>query len=187
MQTNQAFKVVIAYENLAGAVRAKEMSERLATELESKCDTWKFELLAHPGLRQHAAQEAAEADMIIVALRSAGAFPEHVNEWIRAWAQVKKDSPTILVALLDDAEDAIGMDDEDGADRNMTLPGNFLYLRQVAEERGMDFLSNLDHLPVSPAHFDRTTKSATPADSVEFLLRRRRYEETHSPTICHAV
>jgi hypothetical protein len=173
MHTNQAFKVVIAYENLAGAVRAKEMSERLATELESKCDSWKFELLAHPGLRQHAAQDAAEADMIIIALRGGGSLPEHVNEWIHAWAPVKRDSPTILVALLDEVDDQTGadVDDYDRADSEAPLPDNFQYLRYVAEQRGMDFLSNLDHVP-PPVRLNNSTRSSAAAS--DLLIRRRR-------------
>jgi hypothetical protein len=188
MQTNQVFKVVIVYENFGAAVQAKEMSERLAAELNSKCDTWKFEMLAHPGLREHAARDAAEADMIIVAARGEGPLPDYVKEWIQTWLPCKKESPAILVALIDEESNRVNRENIDREDAVADLPDNFQYLRQVAERGAMDFLSNLDHFPAPATEELQQAPEPSPSiTSPDLLVRRRRYELTQSCLHCHAT
>lgn len=134
MSRSSAIKVVIAYETAAVAVRAKEMSVALAAELQSECDSWQMDLLAHPDLCRQAAAVAAEADMIIIAAGGAGEFPSHARNWIETWLPRKKNGPTALVVLLD----------EEGA--SLCKPPPFcVYLRQVAERGNMDFFCNASH------------------------------------------
>src|SRR6266536_6034749 len=75
MANTPAFNIVIVYETLAAAIRVKEMSDRLATDLRPacklNCEFWRFDLLTHPSFRAKAATEASQADMIIVAARGA--------------------------------------------------------------------------------------------------------------------
>jgi hypothetical protein len=134
MERNPAFKIVIAYENLAAGLRAKEMTERLAAQLESelevKSDLWKFEMLDHPQLRGHAATAAAAADMVVVSTGRSDELPAHVQTWIDDWLPLKKGGVTALVALVDPATESPGKPSRLCA-----------YLRQVAEEGGMDFFS----------------------------------------------
>jgi hypothetical protein len=135
MERNPLFKILIAYETFSSGVRAREMSERLAARLQSEfemsSDIWKFELLNHPQLREQAATEAAEADMVIMAARRAADLPAHIRDWIESWLpQRKEGSAAALVALLDEPEE-----EESRAE----TPPLGAYLRRVAEEGHMDF------------------------------------------------
>jgi hypothetical protein len=142
MENSLAFKIAIAYENFATAIRAKEMSEGLVRhQLKTNCDTWPFELLAGPGARERCAEVAAEADMIIIAVRSREELPDHVKEWIESWLLRKKNSPTFLVALLD----------EPFSDGTSSLAD---YLRGIAERGNMEFFCNTDYW--SPAEIVET-------------------------------
>ena len=131
MQTSSAIKIVIVYETAAIAVRAKEMSEELAAELQSECDSWEMDLLAQPFLFWQAVASASEADMIIIAARSAGALPGHVRNWIETWLPQKKNGPTALVVLLDEEGESL-----------CKPPPCCVYLHQVAERGNMDFFCN---------------------------------------------
>jgi len=127
MEKARPFRIVIVYENVPTAIRAREMSEQLAVD--SECESWSFDLLGIAGVREHAALVASEADMIIVAARGDQALPAVVKDWIESWVPVKKSVPGALVALLDaDAS-------------NQSSP--YLYLQQIAGRGKMDFLSNV--------------------------------------------
>jgi hypothetical protein len=127
-----AIRITIVYENFAAGIRAKEVSERLANQLKEECEInsglWKFEVLAHPQLREQAASEAAQADMIIVSARAAEELPAHVRRWIESWLPQKRSHHSALVALLDEDEETVGESRSLGS-----------YLRDVAELGSMDF------------------------------------------------
>jgi len=132
MEKTQAFKIVIVYENSPGAIRAKEMAERLATQMESECDSWPFELLAVGRVREHAATMASEADMIIVACNGQDPLPNDVVEWVEGWLPQKRFTHSGLVALLGDEG------------KSQTEPPMLCaYLEKVAERGNMDFICNL--------------------------------------------
>src|SRR5437867_2974953 len=109
MEHKFAFKIVIAYENFASGIYAKEVSQRLAVELEPEfaiqSDLWKFEMLGQPHLREYAVTGAAEADMVIIAARGADELPVHVKNWIEGCVHQKRVGPAALVALLDQEEE----------------------------------------------------------------------------------
>lgn len=132
MEKKQAFKIVIAYETFAAAIHAKEMSERMAFQMESECDAWPFELLAVDRVREHAITMAAAADMIIVAARGALELPDAVKDWIENGLLQKGSDPTALVALLHD--DWIV---------SSKPPPLCVYLQQIAERGNVDFFCNL--------------------------------------------
>ena len=127
-----AFKIVIAYENFAAGIRAKEVSERLGAQLqpqfEINSDFWKFELLKHPQLREQAALEASEADMIVISADGAGELPVCLKKWFEIWVPEKVGRHSALVALLDREEETAGRMDSFSA-----------YLRVMAEKGSMDF------------------------------------------------
>jgi len=133
-ESSPSFKVVIAYETVAAALHAKEMSERLAAELKSECGVWKMDLLAHPPLGRQAASAAAAADMIIIAARSAGELPLHVKDWIESWLPQKASGPSVLVALVGEEHEAWP-----------EPPPLCAYLAQIAERASMDFFCNMGH------------------------------------------
>jgi hypothetical protein len=128
MSRCSAIKIFIAYETAAVAVRAKIMAEELAAELQSACDSWPMDLLAHPDLCRQAAAAAAEADMIIIAASGAEESPSHARNWIETWLPQKKNGPTALVLLLDQEGESLG-----------SPPPFCVYLLQVAERGNMDF------------------------------------------------
>jgi hypothetical protein len=135
METTPALKVVIAYETLDAALRAKEMSERLKAELNSSCEVWSMESLAHLPLRQLAATAASEADIVVIAARNAQALPLHLKDWIEDWLVRKKPGPTALVALYDEEQEA-------PRETPQGSPSLGTYLDLIAERGGMDFFSN---------------------------------------------
>jgi len=127
-----AFKIVIAYETFASGMRAKGVSERLAAQLETEfdinSDVWKFDMLRHSRLREQAATDAAEADMIIISVGRAPELPTHVSDWVESWLPRKKGGQAALVALLDQHQEADG-----------DLPPLATYLQEMAEKGSMDF------------------------------------------------
>src|SRR5207247_3716562 len=89
-----AFNIVIAYETLAAAIRVKEMSDRLATDLRPacklNCEFWRFDLLSHPSFSAKAATDASQADMIIIAARGDADLMREVKSWFEAWLPQKR-------------------------------------------------------------------------------------------------
>ena len=132
--SNSTFKIVIAYETDAIAIRAKDMAEEIVSELHSEFQSWEMDTLAEPEYLLHAAAAASEADMIIVAARGAGELPQHVKDWIDLWLPHKKDGPTALVVLLDEEGESL-----------RRPPVYCAYLRRVAERGNMDFFCNASH------------------------------------------
>jgi hypothetical protein len=131
MKENVVFKIVIAYENFAAGIRAKKMLERLASELQPdfqiNSDVWEFEMLGHRRLREQAATEASEADMIVVSARGDAELPAHVKNWVDGWLPQRRGGLTALVALLDLEE------------KSSSAQSTCAYLRQVAGKGRMDF------------------------------------------------
>jgi len=133
MRSDWNFKTVIAYETLAAAIQAKEMSERVARQMQSEIDAWPFELLDVRWLRQRAIAAAAEADMIIVAAHGAQELPASVKNWIESGLRRKNPSPVALVALVDDYWIRLGKE-----------PPLCAYLKRLAERGNATFFCNLE-------------------------------------------
>ncbi len=127
--------VVLAYEDYAAGIDAVRTLSRLAQRpvLAGAFDApavWPFQTLAGPALRSIAAQEAAMADLIIVAAHCPGPLPIPVRQWIELWLGLREPSPAALVALLD------GVDDDTHAPASIEP-----YLLHCAERAGMDFFA----------------------------------------------
>ena len=99
-----AFRVVIVYEDIRTARQAKQAYEFLVANLTHEWrftrQTWKFELLRLPELRRLAAEDAVQADVIIVSCRGDGELPADVRAWIEMWLDYKGDN-VALITLLD--------------------------------------------------------------------------------------
>jgi len=96
-------KIVILCEDLQSGKDAKEFQDQLGLSLTSNIalvpEAWTFLALADPELQELAAQEIAEADMIIVSTRSNAELPQ----WLRGWLEsrlTEPERPKALVALL---------------------------------------------------------------------------------------
>ena len=131
MTKTPAFNIVIVYETLAAAIRVKEMSDRLATDLRPacklNCEFWRFDLLVHPSFCTKAATEASQADMIIIAARGDSELMA-VKQWFETWLPQKRTAHSALVALLDEEKTVPG-----------EPPALCNYLQQIAALGNMDF------------------------------------------------
>jgi hypothetical protein len=103
-----AFKFILIYEDRAAGLRAKEMSDRVAAQLEPGCEVsneaWNFALLADPHLADLAASEAQEADMVIISAHDLTALPGQVRGWLETWLPERKGAQAAFVVLLGDEQ-----------------------------------------------------------------------------------
>jgi hypothetical protein len=98
------FRVVTVYEDFRTARQAKQAYEFLAANLTHEWQVtsqmWKFDLLRIPELRELAAEDALQADLIIVSCNGDGELPAEVRAWIEMSLGSRTDA-VALVALLD--------------------------------------------------------------------------------------
>jgi hypothetical protein len=124
---NVSVKVVIAYDNLQTAKRAEAIYERLAERLGESFDfeqhLWRFDVLEEERFRAEAAQDAAAADILIVATMNDAQLPAAVQSWLEASLQQHR-GVSALVALL----------------QHQSAPVQ-PYLEDVARRGGMDFFA----------------------------------------------
>ncbi len=130
MKDHPTLKIIIAYENFAAAIRAKELTDRLAAELESQddmdCDFWKFDLLERPQFLAQATADVAEADIIVISVRGAAALPAATRTWLANWPAQRRERLTALIVLRE----------KPGAVPEGNLCND---LRRIARSRRMDF------------------------------------------------
>jgi len=100
-----ALEVVILYEDLGTALRAKRALDLLPDKFRAHTDLstklWRVELLTDTLLRERAAVEAAAADVIILSLHGGSGLPAPVTEWLGRWLNHKQDRPYAIGVLLD--------------------------------------------------------------------------------------
>jgi len=98
---------VAAYEDSHTDARVHAFCHNLKRYLGEKCEVskqmWLINELRLPQLRAIAANEAAAADLVIVAIHHAQSLPAEVREWIDLWLGQKHRRPVVLLALLDPA------------------------------------------------------------------------------------
>jgi hypothetical protein len=135
LESKQAINVVMVYEDYAGGLRAKRLYDNLCRQLKPECEVnqsmWKFEVLASPRLSEMAAEEAAEADLVILSLRGDVGLPGKVKDWIETWVGEKGSQGSALVVLFDDVEE----------DRN-EIASIQACLRQLARRGEMSFFAD---------------------------------------------
>jgi hypothetical protein len=133
----RTFGAVMAYEDASLAERAQKAWDYLVSTLQghhcSGLRLWQFDLLRTPEMRGAAAQDAAQADMILIATHGAGELPADVKEWIDGWLVQKRkayDHQSTLAALFDALPRTVGI----------PALAQFAYLQRVARRGNMDFL-----------------------------------------------
>jgi hypothetical protein len=98
------FDLVVAYEDRQTRSRALHLYDHLAQQLlddyDFKCAWWKFDHLADIALREHAADDAADANMIVLSLRAEKEIPAACKAWIEAWLPRRDHRKSALVALI---------------------------------------------------------------------------------------
>jgi hypothetical protein len=97
--------LMAAFEDSATCARVKEFCQSLSRDLGERCKiiqhVWVFSTFRMTELQEIAAEEAALADMVVLAARQAESLPEEVKSWLEMWLQHKGDRKAVLVALLD--------------------------------------------------------------------------------------
>lgn len=133
LEARPEFNVVLAYDEIAGGVRAKECFDDLARlhgELfKFNCQLWNFELMRKPELFEAAAQDAGKAEMMVIATRRSEAISGEAKRWIENWVRSKEAGPDAILVLLSGKAAAAGSGAGMGAS-----------LRKMAERSGVAFL-----------------------------------------------
>jgi hypothetical protein len=139
LDASPTFNVVIAYEDFDTGKHAKRTYDFLVENLGRECQftnqMWKFDVLSIPKLREMAAKDAVQADIIIVSSHGGDELPEPVKAWIESWL-AEKGNVNALVALFD-------CPDEDSLKTRRIRT----YLADVAERGGMEFFAQPDDWP----------------------------------------
>jgi hypothetical protein len=122
---------------------------------------WTFGVLASPWLQHLAAQEAAAADLIVVATRRTPKLPETVKDWLGLWLAKRQDQPRrrALVALL-----------ESNSKRNPAARGVLSDLRNLVESADVDFFAKGEDLVWDTAPRGGV---APPSGNPRYRVRRR--------------
>jgi hypothetical protein len=98
------FDMVIAYQDPATRTRAERLyaslNEQLETEYDFQSKWWGLHEFASVRLREEAADAAARADMVILALRTGQELPPEANLWIEDWLARKEERVSALVTLM---------------------------------------------------------------------------------------
>ncbi len=132
MSGQPSFNVVIIYDDFYSALRGQELAGRMAIELEPAFEirtrVWDFDLASHPDLRDRAAKDAIEADMIIISVTSEAGLSSSFKAWMESWLAQKRGGLAALVALVSEGECFPA-----------EPPPLCRVLKQMAREGGMDF------------------------------------------------
>jgi hypothetical protein len=101
LEARPEFNVVLAYDEIAGGMRAKECFDDLARlhgELFNfNCQLWNFEVIRKPELFEAAAQDAARAKMMLLRPGGARRFPVKPRDGSRAGCVPRKPAATRLL------------------------------------------------------------------------------------------
>jgi hypothetical protein len=129
------FDLVVTYEDTETRNHAMQLYDHLAQNLlddyDFQCTWWRFDLFRNPVLRTQAAEAAAEANMIIICLRSGNTMPPLAKAWIETWLPRRDERKSALVSLVGD----VAWNQRDFCDVNV-------YLHKIARVAKMDYFSH---------------------------------------------
>jgi hypothetical protein len=129
---------VAVYEDSSTRGRVEDFCRALARDLGPNCqlatESWPVSELRMPQLRTIAADEAARADLIIIALHHAETLPDEISSWNEAWLKKRSRNSSVLLAIFDPLYQG-----SSGSLRT-TLQG-------VADKGRMSFLVQTDEAP----------------------------------------
>jgi len=132
-ECKQRFNVLIAYDDVAAALRAMRLFSYLEREhgeglkLEAKC--WRFDLLEDDAWLELAVEEGIKADLLILSASSKSELPAAVQGWIKACLVLKRGSEAAVVGLF-------------GTEEEMDQAASGLqFLRRATEKCGLVFFA----------------------------------------------
>ena len=139
------FNLVLAYDEIAGGMRAKEVFDDLVRRhgdlFKFVCQLWNFAVMREPELFEAAVRDASKAEMIVIATPK-NQFPNQVRRWIGRWLPRKGGaSPTLVVLLNGKAKQAA-----EG-------PEGWEAVRQLVEGGGVAVLSKEVDWPAMESRF----------------------------------
>jgi hypothetical protein len=144
LESRPEFNVVLAYDETAGGMRAKEFFDDLARlhgELfKFTCQLWNFEAMREPQLFEAAVRDASRAEMIVIATRRKEGVAGDARRWMERWLPAKDSGPDAILVLLTGKAA--------GAHCERAIRAN---LRQMADKRGVAFLSKQIDWPETEA------------------------------------
>jgi hypothetical protein len=153
LEPSHVFNVVIAYEDFETGKHAKRTYDFLVEHLGQDCQfsnqMWKFDVLSIPKLREIAAQDAIQADIIMVSCHGGSELPRHVVDWIEFWSSAAG-NPIALVALFDS---------EPEHTREVRAS-----LARAAKRAGIDFFAQPDEWPGRNYDLGRLAPAISRAD-----------------------
>lgn len=130
--------VVSAHEDLSTGTRVDEFCRSLSLYLGEDCTVdkqmWLFSELRIQNLRTIAADDAAQADLIIISLHHALTLPQEVERWIQLWQRKQSDRPRILLALFDPVYQGTSAPIKE-------------YLEEIARQENLTFIAQSDEGP----------------------------------------
>ena len=145
LEVRPEFNVVLAYDEIAGGMRAKELFDDLVRRhgdlFKFICQIWNFAVMREPELFEAAVRDASKAEMIVIATRK-NQFPNHVRQWIGRWLPRKGAASPTLVALLNGRAKQAGEGSE-----------SWEAVRQLVEGGGVAVISKEVDWPAGPARF----------------------------------
>ena len=131
-ERSSGFKVVLVYQDFEMGIRGKQFFNLIAKEAgmerEAQLTVWRFDFIWSESMAAELSLLAAEADVIIVAIRDLHCVPPQVRHWLERWTQGRKVPNGALVAVFDP---------EQG--RHAKSSKVALLLRQAAQQSGMEF------------------------------------------------
>ena len=134
------YKLVIIYDNMGSGKHANHFCENLLRELGDTTlgvkDLWSFKVMDVPHARHEAAEAAAMADVVILALDGDVEIPDVIKTWMEEWgarvtARTGEQNP-ILIALFGASDGRQGV-----------VASTRAYLGKIAESAGLTFLHTL--------------------------------------------
>lgn len=128
--------VLVAYDNLCSAIKAKDFCDQLAQRLAPECglqlSLWSHSALQIPQLARAAEDEVTQTDLLIVAVSGDEALPPLVKSWFsRCTRKLRYPSGALAVRLQ-------------GILRlNLELSPVYECLKHIADNAGVDFFSEV--------------------------------------------
>jgi len=132
-ETDRTLNVLTLFEDLDTGRRAKQiydyLEKHLASDFKLNHQVWNLNVLAAPMLRELAAKDASESDILVISLHGQRELSAEAKSWLELWVG-QRSAPIGLVALFDPEQ------------RNSeTALETRRYLESVATTGRMDFFS----------------------------------------------
>jgi hypothetical protein len=154
---------VIIYNDVARAAKAKAMFERAAHSADFSMHwtvkPWRLDLLKVPGTAEEALADAADAHLMVLALRHPQLFPAWLQDWLKQWATRRQVQDAALAAW--------GGGNSDRLSAKVTPD-----LSKFAKHHGLSFISgDAGSCAHKSALFTRPLRTAARRDDDHALLQ----------------